>query len=104
MKKSTLLCLVFFMLTCICSFAQSSERTSVANKNTIEGTYQIQVINTRDNPFIPGNLEELVLKNRDADKRIFIQLGTQVRLMILPETEIKSKDFKPIQKIDYLPQ
>jgi hypothetical protein len=67
--------------------------------NDITGTYQIQVIESRNKPYIPGNLTELVLNNRHATERKYIKLGSEVRLMVLPLSEINSPGFRAIEPI-----
>ena len=50
------------------------EVKNISNQN-IEGTYQIQVINSRDQPYIPANLTQLVLNNRHATDVVKQMIG-----------------------------
>jgi hypothetical protein len=68
----------------------------------IEGTYQIQVLNTRALPLIPSNLEMLIKKERHATEEKFIKLGEQVRLKVLPLSEISKPGFKAVEKVVYI--
>lgn len=96
------------MLVFLCSavYAQTNTKDVQTQNNVIDtsftGTYQIQLINTRDQPYIPGNLKELVLNNRHATKQVTISLGDLVRLVILSEAEIKAAGFKPLKQIAYV--
>lgn len=73
--------------------------SSILFAQSIEGTYQVQVLNSRMQPNIPANLNQIILKHRDENQVKFIQLGTQVRLKILPLTEIRKPGFKPLERI-----
>ena len=53
-----------------------------------KGTFQIQVKNPRMKPSIPFNIDELIESNRSNTEVTYVQLGTQVRLMILPKNAI----------------
>lgn len=102
MKKVT------FLFICVMSFLKVSMAQQTAKSSQIpieeklkkyEGTYQVQVINSRQHPSIPYNLDEIILKNRDKKKIVYVQLGSQVRLEILPEEEITKATFKKIPSI-----
>lgn len=75
---------------------------AVAQEN--KATYQIQLTNPRVKPSIPGNIEELVEKHRDANKIIYFSLGTAVRVKVLPLSEIKKAGFAGVEKVKYLTQ
>jgi len=82
--------------------AQVKADTTLNKCYTIDGTYQIQVINSRSQPLMPVNLNKIVLENRDATKVKYVPLGSIVRLMILPLSEINKPDFKPLDQIGYV--
>lgn len=105
----------FFILSLITisssGFTQTSSirhnnlKNTAAEKNelnSIAGTYQIEVINTRLTPSIPGNLEEIIRNNRHQTKTIYVELGTMVRLKILSNDEINKIDFKPLKQIIHI--
>jgi PIN domain nuclease of toxin-antitoxin system len=84
---------------------QSANNQIEKNSNTLvktEGTYQIQIINSRNKPNIPANIDELVIKNRQANEIKYLSLGTEVRLMILPLSTINSVNFKSIERFAYI--
>ncbi len=98
MKKSLLLLILIF--TGLMSKAQeATDKNKIDTSENIEGTYQIQVINSRNQPLIPVNLKELVLKNRDATKIIYIPFGTDVRIKVMSTSEINKTGFKPLEPI-----
>lgn len=102
-KKKTLI--LFFLFLAGLSFAKAQntiDNSKPQSSVNIEGTYQIEVINTRSQPFIPGNLKQLVIENRNATKIIYLTLGTQVRLKILPLSEINRPGFKPLYPVAHI--
>ncbi len=103
MKKTIFMCLLFLLSTGITSGQTTTTNTTTKQTPSIDGTYQIQMINTRNKPNIPGNLNQLVLENRDATQVKYISLGTEVRLKILPLSEINKPDFKPLTMITHVP-
>lgn len=97
MKKILLLILIFAGITV--KAQETTDKSKIDSSVNIEGTYQIQVINTRNQPYIPSNLKEMVLEKRDATKTIYVSLGTNVRLKILPLSEISKPDFKSLEPL-----
>ncbi len=101
MKKIFLLGVFTLFLISVNSFAQSTESNSNnKEQKSIEeklakyqGTYQIELINTRQHPLIPYNLDEIIEKNRDKTQTKYVSLGTNVRLKILSESEVNKSNF-----------
>lgn len=91
----------FALFFCTNVFSQSSTKDSkVKEQRGIEeklekyqGTYQIELINTRQHPLIPYNLDEIIEKNRDDNQVKYVSLGTNVRVKILPKSEITKPNF-----------
>ena len=67
-----------------------------------EGTYTVQMINTRDLPLLPYNIDQIVEENRDAEKVVYKSLSKYVRIKILPKSEITKKDFVPVKSLEYV--
>ena len=98
---------VLFLILVLNTFAQDQNK----NKNNLSykdalselyGTYQIQIINTRNKPFLPENLSEIIKSNRDSTEVKFVNFSADVRLKILPFFEISSNNFKPIESSAYI--
>lgn len=100
MKK--ILIQLTILLISFSSNGQSNTKNILPENLTVEGTYQIQVINTRDHPFIPSNIEEIVIKNRQQSIISYYKLSDYVRIEILPLDVIDSPNFEPITLIKYL--
>lgn len=101
MKKVALLFLVLFVFNK--SNAQSDQNRPIQTEQIkVEGTYQIQVVNSRNKANIPSNIAELVKKNRKPNEINYLKLGTEVRLMILPESTISAPNFSALPQIAYI--
>jgi hypothetical protein len=81
---------LFFIKT---TFSQTTEKT-----DSVSGTYQIQVVNNRYEPFIPGNIDQIVIENRKETETVYYPLDNIVRIKILSRKEITSKDFQPLKQ------
>ncbi len=98
----------FFLITIgSYSFAQSNMSKEDIKKYedmtaSVEGTYQIQVLNTRDQPFIPFNIGEIVINNRKQDEIFYYQLSDNVRIKILPINQVNSNEYKPLSQIEHI--
>ena len=93
MKKMFLL-ICFFMLSLTVFGQDTTKNTNVTIAEKLkkyEGTFQIQVKNPRLKPAIPYNIDELIETNRKETEVTYVQLGTTVRLMVLPKSEIRKK-------------
>lgn len=66
------------------------------------GTYQVQVVNSRLMPNIPGDIDQIASEKRKKSERVYIQLDPNIRIMILSEDEIKSETFKPLPLVAHL--
>lgn len=98
MKKGVLI------LFCVCLnfllFGQDKiSKINYLPLDSLKGTYQIQVINTRAQPLIPQNLNEIILKNRKLNRRTEIMLASDLRLILLSESELKDKKTVPLEPI-----
>ncbi len=79
-------------------FAQSNNpKGTETPASKINGTYQLEIIG-RQNPLIPANLHQIVTENRKENQLSYVQLGTMVRVKILPFSEINSPSFKPLKE------
>lgn len=93
--KKVLFYIIFIVSLSISGFAQeksSHKEITIEEKlDKYKDTFQIQVKDIRMKPSIPYNIDELIESNRAENKVTYVQLGTQVRLMILPKSEILKK-------------
>ncbi len=94
--------LFLFIVSGLCRVSAQNTGTISQQNSSAEGTWQIQVLNSRNQPFIPGNINELVAENRHASEVVYVQLGTEVRLKILSLSEINRPQFIPVEKIKFI--
>ena len=65
----------------------------------LEGTYQVQVIDSRDKTEIPLSIMDTILAKRNISEVVYFPLRNNVRVMILPFSVINKNGFKPIERI-----
>lgn len=94
MKNLLLLfCFFVFSVTVLGQEKNKNSNLTITEKlKKYEGTFQIQVKNPRLKPAIPYNIDELIEANRTETEIKYIQLGTEVRLMVLPKKAIQKKE------------
>ncbi|MBW8049528.1 MAG: hypothetical protein FVQ77_04165 [Cytophagales bacterium] len=115
-----LLMMILFSSTCFFSsllwrgtggqaFAQvSNEKKTVVKQSVnqlskeLEGTWQIQVINSRKMPAIPIQVVETIEQRRLDNDTSYYYLDPDIRIMILPRKVISNKNFQKLEKITYI--
>ncbi|MBI3510675.1 MAG: hypothetical protein HY064_08425 [Bacteroidetes bacterium] len=103
-----LLPLLFFMHTSHAQTAADSARAEskrlMALYQQLQGTYQVQVINSRDKVEIPLQYMDNIVSMRQQNEVTYFYYPNKknVRIMILPYSEIQSKDFVPVQQVAYI--
>ena len=65
----------------------------------LEGTYQIQVSDSREQPTIPLTLMEIIELNRHATEVKYIWLKSNMRVKILSKNEINTSSFIGIPRV-----
>lgn len=100
---------VTFLVFCFAfskSFAQqaSSEETKrlINLLNKLEGTYQVQIIDSRELPAIPLTLMDSIIAKRDEKEVKYVWLKNNTRVKILPVSEITSANFKGVARVSYV--
>tara|TARA_R100000951_G_scaffold90347_1_gene78588 strand:- start:153 stop:500 length:348 start_codon:yes stop_codon:yes gene_type:complete len=68
----------------------------------LEGTYQIEMIDTRSLPSFPAELLLIIEDKRDDNNIIYHRVSDVMRVKILPRSIINAKDFKPVERINYI--
>lgn len=69
----------------------------------LEGTYQVQIINSRELPTIPLSLMDQVEQKRDASAVTYVWLKSNTRVKILSKTQIEDPAFKKLEKVTHIP-
>lgn len=97
-----------FIFAIVFSYAQQSPEQKKETErltqlaSSLAGTYQIQVINSREMPAFPLTALDKVAAERKQSENTFFWLKQHIRILVLPYSEIQKKDFKPIDRIVYL--
>lgn len=70
--------------------------------NKLEGTYQVQIIDSRELPAIPLSIMDTIQAKRDLNVVKYVWLKENTRVKILPKSEITSPNFKGVTRIAYV--
>ena len=104
--KNTVLFFLFAIFFCFELPAQDKAKAESKRLmdlfQKLEGTYQLQVINSRDKTELPLYLMDTIQMKRNATGIVYYKYKNNVRLMILPFIEINKKDFKPLERIIHI--
>lgn len=82
------------------SKAETSRMMDLLNK--LEGTYQVQIIDSRELPAIPLTLMDTIVAKRDLELTQYVWLKNNIRVKILSKKEITSPSFKGLTRIAYI--
>lgn len=66
------------------------------------GTFQVQIVNSRIRPQVQAAIVEEILAKRKSDEIVYIPLMENVRIMVLPDSQIQSPDFKALELFKYI--
>ncbi|MBA3665852.1 MAG: hypothetical protein H0W61_16855 [Bacteroidetes bacterium] len=67
--------------------------------NKLEGTYQFQVLDSRDKTEIPLYLMDSIEVKRHVSQVVYFPYKNNVRVMVLPYNVINKKGFVPLSRI-----
>ena len=70
--------------------------------NKLEGTYQVQIIDSREMPAIPLSLMDTIVAKRDQEITQYVWLKNNIRVKILSRKEISSPTFRGVTRIAYV--
>ena len=68
----------------------------------MEGTYQVQVVNSRQYFSMPLNIFDSIQAQRHKTETRYLQVSENIRIMIPSQQAILSPGFKPLQRVVYL--
>lgn len=103
MIKNLLVGFSIFFFFSFAALGQSRLQAKNSSKKAAKGTYQFIVTNSKSDVTFSEEILSEVEKNRLDNEVKFLQLGDQVKVKILPRSEINSPSFVPIkEEIIYL--
>lgn len=96
-----------FLLCAFCVSAQQSSTNERSNKLqqlnvSLDGTYQIQVLNSRELPMFPLSLLPKIDSLRSESDTVYIQVKPRERIMVLPRKVIDSPGFKKPEHVVHI--
>lgn len=95
MKKNITIILFLIIATTFNCYSQEIKKNQLTIEQKIEkykGVFQIQVKDSRQKANIPYNIDEIIDANQKENKINYVQLGTMVRVMILPKNTLYKKN------------
>lgn len=95
---------VFISITSYCQEGLTKEEVKKYTEMTsvAEGTYQIQMVDTRSLPSIPLELIKTIEEKRHDTKTIYFYYKPDIRIKILSRKEIENKKLEKDEKIIYI--
>jgi len=97
--------ILFFSFLFLGGFAQNDPKKEtkrlmdLLTKN--EGTYQVQIIDSREQPTIPLSLMDTIEAKRDENEIKYVWLKSNVRVKILSKKEITNPTFQSLERVKY---
>lgn len=83
------------------SHATESQKLQQLNV-ALDGTYQIQIIDSRELPMLPLTLLPQIDSLRKESDTVYISVKNNERIMVLPKKVINSPDFIKPQHVQYI--
>lgn len=102
-KMKTLFGILTFIFFASSSIAQQDPKAEtqrlVALSQKLQGTYQLQIIDSREKTEMPLSLLDSVAAKRHSTDNVYFWYKKNIRVLVLPLSEIEKKDFKPLERI-----
>ncbi len=99
-----------YIIACICFSLSSKSQSNSASETTkhmenllhkLEGTYQLQIIDSRELPSISFDMLKNIQDKRHQTDTTYFYVKQNFKVMILPYSTIEKVDFMPIKSISY---
>jgi len=68
----------------------------------LEGTYQVQIINSREKPTIPLTIMDSIQLKRQQNETVYFWLKSNTRVMIPSYSVINKQGFSPLERVKYI--
>ncbi len=108
MKKQYLLFCSIMFLCLPKNYAQDMPKEKVETKrltnllNQLEGTYQVQIIDSREKLTFPLTMLDSVQIKRQQNQTTYIWLKSNVRVMVPAYSVINKQGFSPLERVKYI--
>ncbi len=82
--------------------SEDEVKSLVQLKSDLEGTYQIQMIDTRTLPSVELTMFKTIAELRDSEEVVYHRVSDRMRIKILPYKEIEKADFVPLDYYTFI--
>lgn len=83
--------------------AQDIDMEKLASQQQkLEGTFQIEMIDTRGKPTFHISLYDKIEELRDETEVKYYQVSNTMRIKILPLSVIEDENFTPVERVTYI--
>lgn len=104
-KVSTLLFLTFLTVNSINAQEENNQITNTETfeqkQEALEGTFQIEMIDTRALPTFNISLYDSIREMRDENEVVYLDVSDIMRIKILPRTVIEDNNFQKVERVVY---
>lgn len=107
MQKKHLLTFCCWLSLCLGAYAQPDPKAKAESDRLmklyqqLQGTYQVQVIDSREKVGFPLTLLDSIMVKRQQDKTVYLWIKNNIRVSIPPYSEINKKDFVRLEQTAY---
>ena len=84
------------------NLSESKVKELIALGVALEGTYQIQMIDTRVLPAVELSIYSIIQEQRSSKNVVYHYLNSNTRIMILSFETIENTNFKSLDRIAYI--
>ena len=78
-----------------------SSETFEQKQEALEGTFQIEMIDTRSLPTFNISLYDSIREMRDDNEIVYLNVSDLMRIKILPRTVIEDNNFQKVERVVY---
>ena len=102
--KGYLIVLIFSSFQCLSQAELTTQEVQhlLSIKAQVEGTYQVEMINTRSLPTIPLIAYREIEQRRKQSEVVYYQLNENTRIKIFPLEQIKDRNFRFPEEVIYI--
>jgi len=108
MKKKNLALYLLLFFVSIKIYSQEIPKEKLESKRLmnlytkLEGTYQLQIIDSREGPTLPLTYMDSVEIKRQQNTTVYLWLKKNVRVMVPSYSVINKQGFSPLERVKYI--
>ena len=111
-KKLTIFVMLIFPAITIFSQSKTPPQSEEARKaetqrlvklsQKLEGTYQVQIIDSRESATLPLSVMDTIEAKRQPSQTVYFWLKNNTRVMVPPVSVISKNDFVPLARVTHI--